>query len=264
MDQATQLALDSIVERYAADQVVKERLNAEDAFLYGRFGQEFLGLQNYREASAQLNYRWNQPGNVGNDPGQIGTGKPSATYTYAAGDASSGDAAVLTAKGPANAWANIYFYMKLPTPVALPRRLVDSRTFLIQDLSGWQALEWQSQITMNGLTYNMAWQANLNSKRWRYFDYTKTQWIEILPSNIFPFPDFTKPVTLAAEFALDGQSTTHVALTINGTKYHVGIKQAATVIADKSAAKFTSAVQIDPKPGGSCSLQISQHDVRYI
>lgn len=262
MDQATQLALDSIIEQYAADRVARTSQITEDAFLYGRFGQEFLGLHNYPEFPGEVLNRWYQPGNVGNDPDKIGSSGPKATYTFRPG--SDNAPAILTTKGPTGAYANIYFYMKLPTPTALPRRLVDSRTFLIQDLSGWQALEWQSQITMNGLTYNMAWQANLNSKRWRYFDYTKTQWIEILPSNIFPFPDFTKPVTLAAEFALDGQSTTHVALTINGAKYPAGIKQAATAIADKSASKATTAVQIDPKPSGNCSLQISQHDVRYV
>lgn len=262
IDAATQFALDSIVEGYATDQVAKEHLNAEDAFLYGRFGQEYWALQRYPEWKTEMLYRWNQPGNVGNDPSNIGSGKPTASYSF-----DPGDTATLTAKGPVNAWANIYLYMKLPTPTAIPRRLVDSRTFLIQDLSGWQALEFQSQIVMGGLVFNMAWQANIVKKVWRYFDYTSTKWVDSFGNFVggMPFPDFTKPVSIAAEFSLpNGKSVTHEALTINGTKYPVGITQQATVIADKTAAKFTTAAQIDPKPSGSCSLQISQHDVRYI
>jgi hypothetical protein len=257
MDTALQLALETAINPYVSAQVAIEHQKAEDAFLNGRFGQEFLGLQRMTLAPKETTMLWTQPGNVGNDPGKIGPGQPVAGYGW-----SPGETATLIAKAPSTQWANVYLYMKLPTPTALPRRLVDSRTFLIQDLSGWQALEFQSQVAMGGLTYNMAWQANFVQKRWRYFDYTNTKWIEVPLAASVSFPDFTKPVTLAAEFALDGQSTTHVALTINGTRYAVGIRQAAT--AKNPPDKLTTAVQIDPKPAGSCSLQISQHDVRYL
>lgn len=253
LDVLSNTTLAAISTDVQAAMVLNAQQYAEEEFLYGRIGTEHTDLQYRAEFPVEHEGLWNQPGNVGNDPGSIGAGKPTAGYNF-----TPGKTATLSAKGPAGAYANVYLYMRLPTPTTLPKRLVDSRTFQIQDLSGWQALEFQSQITMAGLTYNLAWQANIVKKVWRVFNFTATQWMESLS---IPFPDFTKPVILAAAFALDGQSATHVTLTINGTKYPVGIQQAATPT--KNADKFTTAVQIDPKPGGSCALQISQHDVRF-
>jgi hypothetical protein len=247
--------LDAISTDVQAAMMVNAQQYAQDEFLAGRIGQAYLGLHHYPEAARELLNHWTQPGNVGNDPQNIGTGKPTASYTF-----TPDDPAILTAVGPPNDYANIYLYMKLSQPPSTIRRIVDMRAFQIKDLTGWQALEFQWQFTQGGLTKNGAWQANMVRKVWRYFDYTNTKWVDF-PS--IPFPEWTIiPVNIAAEFALDGSSVTHESLTLNGVKYLVGIKQNATPT--KNADKATIAVQIDPKKGGACALAISQCDLRSV
>lgn len=263
IDQATQIAINSPIESYANQFAAEAALasgiiargNAEDAFLYGKYG-EYLNLQRATEMTKETVGHWHFGGNVGNNPGEIGAGHPTVTYTF-----TPGDTAVLTAKGSLLGQANLYYYMPLamPVPTSLPRRIVDVRTFQIVYLKPWRALEWQSQIIRAGKIHNCAIQLEVLNKTVNYFIYGDT-W------HPFPqqpaFPDLTKPVQIYTEFALDEKSTTHVAITINGVRYPLGV---TNPVFNKTAGdKATCAIQIDPFKDGNCSLQISDCSLRLI
>lgn len=262
IDQATQIAINSPIENYAkqmSDEAalasgIIARGNVEDAFLFGKYG-EYLNLQRATETAKETIWRWTQPGNVGNDPSKIGPGNPTATHTW-----TPGDVATLTAKGSAIAQANIYFYMSLPMLAVMPKRVVDHRIHQIVDLSTWRAPEWQWQETRGGMIRNGALQFNLLTKKLRYFVYNDT-WHDFLTQP--PFPDFTKPVETWTEFALDAGGITHVAVTINGSRYALGVTNPAVAKAG-AADKLTVATQIDPLKDGFCSLAITACDLRLV
>lgn len=235
----------------AIDHICQRR--TEDAFLNDTQGQAFLGLHRLPIVDKETLWHWTQPGNVGNDPGKIGQGNPTAEFSF-----TPGDPAKFTAKGPTNAQANVYLYMALPIPKSLPARVVDIRTHQIADLTGWQALEWQEQLTMGGKIYNLAWQFSFTSGV-RIFNYGLSKWE---PVASVPMPDFTKPVKTKCSFSLNATGVIHESIEINGTLYPVGLSHDA--IPTKFGDKLTIAEQIDPKRGGLCSLAISQLDLRYV
>lgn len=105
----------------------------------------------------------------------------------------------------------------------------------------------------------MAIQANLLTKKFRFFIYGDT-WYDFL--NPIDFPDFTKPVQIYTEYALDSTSQTHVAITIDGKRYPLNVTNKAVGTIDQE--KFTCAVQIDPFKDGNCSLQISDCSLRCL
>jgi hypothetical protein len=169
------------------------------------------------------------------------------------------DPALFTCNGVPKQEDNFYFYMPLPMPAVLPWMVVDDRAHKIADLTNWQGLEWQEQITLNGKIYNMAYQFSLSSGV-RIYDKTHEQWIAT--PNQIPLPDFTKGVKTRCLFALGTSGVTHVSITINGVPYPVGVTQAATPT--KNANKFTIAEQVDPKPGGACALSVGNVELRYL
>jgi len=230
----------------------------EDAFISGK-GKVYSTLQRWpmNAQNKEGLFTWTQPGNVGNDPDKIGPGNPTAVASFTPGDSAS-----FTAKSPVGVYANAYLYMVLPVPETFPTRLVDFRTHTISDLSGWQALEFQQQLQWNGKIYNCAYQFNINAKTVRIFDYTSSKWIA-LPVTI-PFPDLSKPLVTIAEFALDSFGTTHVALTINGARYSVGVKQLSTLTTSK-VNKYTCGEQIDPNNKGlQCQVSVGNIEVRFL
>lgn len=252
MDQQTLIEVSSAVDAACTRAAAKEHQNYEDAFLGGKLGSEYLGLHRYPESVKEGIYRWYQPPVVGNtDPKKI---VPHGLHNWSAGDPG-----LFSCKGAPNQEDNFYVYMLLPNG-PLPRRIFDFRTHQITDPSQWQALEWQSQITVGGKTHNMAVQAEMIDKVWRFFDYTNKKWIAF-PAGM-PFPDFTKPVQTITEFGLDSSSTTHIALYINGTRYVLNVAQSATITTGSD--KATVAFQIDPKKGAVCDLAIAQIDLRMV
>lgn len=197
-------------------------------------------------------FRWTQPSNAGNTGGP--SGKKHGTFTWVPGQG-------LGVWPIAEQEDNFYLYMLLPPPVTAPTLFNDFRTHQIQNLAGWQALEFEQQLTWFGRIHNMAWQFAIVEKAVRYFDYQHSKWI----ATTIPLPDLTKPVTTIAEFAVDtvAGTTTHIALTVNGVRYPVGITQ--TAAPTTGANKLTIAEQIDPQQAGkACSLLIGNIELRYI
>lgn len=166
---------------------------------------------------------------------------------------------------PAAPWDNLYLYTKLPFPAIVPTHLVDIRRIQMTaaDLAGAQCLESDFQITVNGILHNMGIQINFNAKAVRYFTYVSGgngHWTAI-PG--IPLPDVTQPLDFLAEFKIDAATTTHVALSLNGVRYPIGITQPATHT--NGGNKFTTAVQLDSTGKGSpVGVTVLDLQARYL
>lgn len=183
---------------------------------------------------------WKQPGNAG-DTGGSST-KPSGTFTL-----TPGVEATFSCKGayPYNngfwyrkAWGSTYndrsrilYEMELQFPTQA-------------DLDASQAVEFQCQQSVGGVTFNMAWQAELRSKIWRTFDYANRAWVALptpISTAVFLSGSWTK---VSSEFQRNTDGTiTHVSLTLNGAKSSVGITRPG--VRDGSKDYFSHAFQLD-------------------
>lgn len=106
-----------------------------------------------------------------------------------------------------------------------------------------QAIEFECQERLNGYVYNFAWQALYAGNQWRVFNYTLKRW----ESSGIPLTRFT-PGTwhhIVAEYHNDPatHTTYHDALTIDGVRYPLSIKHAATPTT--AGNEFTNAFQLD-------------------
>jgi hypothetical protein len=159
-----------------------------------------------------------------------------------------GDVAEFSAKG-AYAYNNGYWYVRLNPNAAMTRFLYE---FEVQyptnvDLAASQALEFELQQTINGRVYNMAWQAPFKNtaKIWRTFDFANHAWADAkVPLDQALFAD-GKWVSIAAEYARVEDQVTHVALTINGNRYLVGVSRAGVQRYAATAQSFNAAYQLD-------------------
>lgn len=245
MDIDTQKALDDILETVSS-------AYADDSYINGVIGETYSGLHRMGNSTKENQFKWLQPANVGNtDPKAV---VPHGTYAWLPGDP-----ATFTCKGaPANE-DNFYFYMPLPIPSSLPKAVVDERTHTISDLTGWQALEWQQQLTFHGATYNMAWQFSITSGV-RTFNFNTQKWQSVLGISM---PDFSKGVRTKCVYTLKEDGTTiHESIEINGVKYTVGTSQKPNLLGKPD--KFTISEQVDPKKGGYCVLSIGNIELRYV
>ena len=161
---------------------------------------------------------------------------------------------------------NAYMFIPVAFPKIIPSYFVDIRRYQLKD-NKLNAKEHEQQFTLDGYTYNMAWQFDLVTKKARYFRFTQKDW---QPAANVAFPDLvSKPVDIMAEFIIDtiNHKTTHVGLTINGSYFPINITQDATPT--KAANKYTVAEQLDSldvatgKPP-QCSVEIGNIEVRYL
>jgi hypothetical protein len=207
------------------------------------------------EADIQARSGWIQPSNAGDSGGS--SAKPSGTFLF-----TPGKVAVFSAQG-AYPYNNGYWYYKLGAQNDATRFLY---RFLVQyptaaDLVASQALEFELQQTIAGKVYNMAWQApfkrspDLTGKRyWRTFDYTASRtkapgeyWHDtqvVLDSTIF---GDSKLVAVDAEYRRNPDDTiTHVALSLNGQRFPVGVTRPGYQEAAKGTySGFNVAFQLD-------------------
>lgn len=227
----------------------------DNAFLFDQIGVAFTDLHLLPTAPQESQVGWFQPGNVGNSGG--GSAKAHGTSTWIPG-------ALVTTK-PVIPYDNFYFVLDLPVPETAPSRFVSVRQHSINNLNGWQALEFEHHFQWNGKIYNMAWQFDIADKAVRYFHYTGDPKTEDWVSTKIPLPSLTDLVTVA-EFSIDTLTgtVTHVALTINGKLYPVNVTQQATA-KPGIPNKLTIAEQMDstakPVP---FSMTIGQCDLRYV
>lgn len=188
---------------------------------------------------------------------------PHGTFTWTPGTDTTPARIVFT---PAAGWDNIFEYERFALPADLPTYVVDIRTFSmsVADRTVANAVEFQQQFTWNQKTYNLAWQWNLGTKLFRYFDHAHQTW----KPSVVPFVDLgTAPVTLMAEYILDKNAgtATHLAFSVNGVRTILNVTQAATATAG-AANKYTISInQLDSdSKGDPFGLNIHNCEARYL
>jgi hypothetical protein len=107
-----------------------------------------------------------------------------------------------------------------------------------------QAIEFECQQVLDGWVYNFAWQAVYPSHVWRTFDYGANNW----ESSSVAFNGFSPGAWhhVMAEYHNDATAHTviHDALTVDGTRYAVGITHSA-FHSGAANNQFTNAIQLD-------------------
>ncbi len=105
-----------------------------------------------------------------------------------------------------------------------------------------QAIEFECQQKANGYVYNFAWQADYARSQWRIFNYVTRAWE---PTNV-PLKKFSANTWhhVIAEYHAQGSTVYHDALTIDGTRYTVGVKHAAKYVGT-TGHYLTNAFQLD-------------------
>lgn len=196
-------------------------------------------LYNLQESSD-----WTTCGTCGNQKGTIGE----ATYNMIRGlTAPAIDGSATSAEfsiGGSNPYTNGYWYLS-NTPAKAPLKILVYDFYLyVPEASATapQALEFECQHTVNGYTYNYAWQADYASHSWRTFDFINRVWV---PSGI-TFAGFT-PGTwhhIVAQYHASGTYTVHAALTVDGAKSVLNIIHPAKYTG-QTWDSFTNAFQLD-------------------
>jgi len=104
-----------------------------------------------------------------------------------------------------------------------------------------QALEFEVQQTVNGDTYNFAWQADYDSNGWTVFNYTTKTWE---PTGI-PLQRFAPDTWhhIVATFHAAGTQAIHDTLVVDGQIFNPNISHQATHTGTR--AEFTNGFQVD-------------------
>ncbi len=192
-------------------------------------------------ASLQSQSGWRTCGGCGNQGG-TGTG-PDYNLTQGISNPSlSGDSTDFYVNG-GPAYTGGYYFIEqpiIPNPVTylqydfdlfVPGQYVDAP----------QALEFECQQTVNGFTYNFAWQADYASNTWRVFNYTTKVW-EPTAINLNRFsPDRWHHIT--ALYHAAGTQVVHDALIVDGQRHDANITHEATQTG--TGNEFTAAFQVD-------------------
>jgi len=161
---------------------------------------------------------WIQPGNVGNDLGS--SSKPHGNYSLTPGWS------ILQTRGAAP-YDNFYLYRDLG-PQNYSNHFAYSFDLMFPtdaDLKACQAFEFEIQANVGGRIYNGAWQIDFaDSKKWRYFNYSTSQWLSSGIDVDFRLFGPEKAVSIAATFQRNKDLTmTHQRLAINGTEHAVNV-----------------------------------------
>jgi len=180
-------------------------------------------------------------GGCGNDGG--GGQGPDYNFTQGVGNPSlSGNATDFFLNG-GPPLSGGYYFLELPTmgnPLSSLRYDVD--LFIPgQYANAPQGIEFECQQTVNGNTYNFAWQADYSSNTWRVFNYTTKTW-EPTGIQLQRFaPDTWHH--LAATFHTAGTQAVHDTLIVDEHTYNVNIAHEATQTGTK--LEFTTGFQLD-------------------
>jgi hypothetical protein len=185
---------------------------------------------------------WQTCGNCGN----TGASGNTASYNMTRGISSpskDGSSAKFWIGG-SYAYANAYWYIRQTAPKAPVTYLKYEFDLYVPKayVSTPQAIEFECQQRANGYKYNFAWQANYSGGSWRIFDYVNKKWI----STGLSLTKFSADTWhhIIAEYHTEGGYTVHDALTIDGVRHAVGIKQKAMYVGG-TGLSFTNAFQLD-------------------
>lgn len=249
MDQAIITDFLAVADRIDQAARVDELAQLATMVLAGQVITPFTNLHRMPKADVESYFAWSQPGNVGNKGGGNKV-KPHGSFDWIP---ASGLSTPAIFSCQAIDWDNFYLYMRFPNlwSATLPSRLTMVHVFGGSPIPI-QAIEWQCQITdEQNRTHNMAFQLEVPRKEVSIYDKATELWE---PTKGIPFPDFSNPVTVVSEFALDPGSTTHVAISFNGVRYPIGTTK--TTVKQQLGQKYTTGIQIDPKKNASCLLDV--------
>lgn len=214
-------------------------------------------------SNVQESTNWKTCGTCGNEKGNTAV----ATYDMIRGITSpaidnTSTAAQFSISGQ-YAYANAYWYLPNTAPKMTIKSLVYDFWIYVPAtyVNSAQAIEFECQHSVNGYTYNFAWQADYGRKQWRTFDYINRAWI----ATSIPFPGFTADTWhhIIAEYHENGTSAVHDALTVDGVRTVVGITRPAKYTG-QTWASFTNAFQLDmnskPSP---ITVYVDKMNVKY-
>jgi len=206
---------------------------------------------------------WQTCGSCGN-PGGVG---PTPNFSSRLGMASPSEDGASTefSIAPTVPFTNAYFFQQ-HTPIT--SQLISlTYQFDIYVPGGSetapQAIEFECQQVLDGWVYNFAWQAVYPSHVWRTFNYGANNW----ESSSVAFNGFT-PGTwhrVMAEYHDDTTAHTvvHDALTVDGTRYLVGITHPA-FHSGAANNQFTNAIQLDSNLApASYSIYVDRMKITY-
>jgi hypothetical protein len=214
-------------------------------------------------SNLQESSNWQTCGNCGNTGG-TGTTAP---YTMTRGLTSPAiDSTSTSAEfwiGGSTPYTNGYWYLRDTAAKAPVKKLLYDFYLYVpsQFVSAPQAIEFQCQQTVNGYTYNYAWQADYPTHTWRTFDYVNRRWV----GTTIAFPGFSGNTWhhIIAEYHAEGATTVHDALTVDGVRYSVGVVHAAKATT-QTWASFSNAFQLDlNKYATDYSVYIDKMKVTY-
>jgi hypothetical protein len=195
-------------------------------------------------SNLQESTNWQTCGNCGNGgaTGKLATYSMTRGITDPAIDNTSTSAQFSI--GGANPYTNGYWYLKNTAPKTPAKKLVYDFYLYVPaaSASAPQGIEFECQHTVNGYTYNYAWQADYARKSWRTFDFANRIWV----ATSVPFTAFTPGVWhhIIAEYHADGTNTVHDALTVDGIRTVVNVIRPAKYTG-QTWASFTNAFQLD-------------------
>jgi hypothetical protein len=161
------------------------------------------------------------------------------------------------------AYTNAYWYLSNTAPKTTVKSLVYDFWIYVPaaSVSAPQAIEFECQHTVNGYTYNFAWQADYGRKQWRTFDYINRVWV----ATSVPFTVFSGDTWhhIIAEYHENGTNSVHDALTIDGVRTVVNVTRPAKYTG-QTWASFTNAFQLDmnSKPT-AFSVYVDKMNVKY-
>ena len=192
-------------------------------------------------AGIQNQQGWQTCGGCGN-VGGVGQG-PDYHLTQGIIDPSlSGHAADFFVNG-GPAYTGGYYFVEQPT---LPNPITYLRYEFDMYIPGQfadapQAIEFEAQQTVNGYTYNFAWQADYATHNWRVFNYTTKQW----EPTAIPLQRFAPDTWhhIVAIFHAAGTQAIHDALTVDGQTFNANISHEATQTGTR--VEFTNGFQVD-------------------
>lgn len=192
-------------------------------------------------ANIQGQNGWQTCGGCGN-VNAAGQGPDSHFKQHVGNPSLSGNATDFYVNG-GPAYAGAYYFIEQPT-VANPLTYLKYEFDLYvpaQYVSSPQGFEFECQQTVNGETYNFAWQADYMSNSWRVFNYATKVWE---PTGI-PFHQFAPNNWhhIVAIYHTAGTQAVHDSLTVDGNTTNVNIAHEATHTG--TPLEFTNAVQLD-------------------
>ncbi|MBV9072787.1 MAG: hypothetical protein JOZ10_04065 [Acidobacteria bacterium] len=184
---------------------------------------------------------WQTCGGCGNQGG-TGQGPDYGMGQGLSNPSLSGHAADFWANG-GPAYTGGYYFIEQPT---LPNPLTYLRYEFdmyipAQYANAPQAIEFECQQTVNGDTYNFAWQADYATNGWRVFNYTTKNW----EATGIPLQQFAPDTWhhIVAIYHTAGTQAIHDSLIVDGQVFNANISHPATHTG--TGLEFTNGFQLD-------------------